>query len=247
MSAGLIGTPAMRKLTELVERRGATLLLVGDPSQLPAVEGTPPLHFLAGHYGAPVLKEIRRQNDAWAREAARQFADGNAGQALAMFAQHKQVTVRDDFDEVVRQACLDWTEEGLLSPYRALIVANSNDLSHKANLLAQEHRLRAGCIHPSPSIRDHGRARRGSLHVPRSLWRSRGFQPEFTPNTGSRTARSAPSSPSTGSPRKSPSSWTTSKYVTVNVRKYPHIRFGLCRYHLEEPVGQHTENFRDRR
>jgi len=29
-----------------------------------------------------------------------------------------------DIEETVRQACLDWTAEGLLTPHRVLILAN---------------------------------------------------------------------------------------------------------------------------
>ena len=41
--------------------------MVGDPAQLPPVESTPPLQAIVRRYGAPVLKEICRQEETWHR------------------------------------------------------------------------------------------------------------------------------------------------------------------------------------
>ena len=221
----------MRKLAELVERYGATLWVVGDPAQLPSVEGTPPLEYLAKSYGAPVLKEICRQDEEWAKQAARKAAEGDIGSTLAMLAEHKQITVRDKEDEVVRQACLDWTEEGLLTPDRALILANTNGISHKANLLAQEHRLRAGCIQPSPSIRI-------TDEQDEAVYESRVYRGDrvvFTKNSPDPPRGYSVKNGSRGSVIEI-NAFTgeiavlldNKKYVKVNVRKYPHIRLGYA-------------------
>ena len=224
---GMVGTRHMRMLSELVERAGATLLLVGDPLQLPAVEGTPPLQFLARCYGAPVLKDIRRQEEEWAREAARKLAEGHVGEALAMFAERKQITVRDNIDEAVRQACLDWTEEGLLTPRRALILANRNDVAHKANLLAQEHRLRAGCIQSSLSLRitdeQEDFVYESRVH--------RGDRVLFTRNSAKYGVKNG----SIGDVIEI-NTFTAEiavildnkKYLKINVNRYPHIRLGYA-------------------
>lgn len=151
--AGMIGTRHMRMIAELVEGNGGTLCVVGDPAQLPAVETTSPLQSLTFRYGAARLTEIQRQKEAWAREAAQKFAGGEPGTAMAIFAKKHRVTVRDNLEEAVKQACLDWTAEGLHTPHRALILGNTNELVETANRLCQEHRLRAGCIDSSSSVR----------------------------------------------------------------------------------------------
>ena len=151
--AGMVGTRLMRILAELVERAGATLWLIGDPNQLPSVEGTPPLPTLAAKYGATYLKKIRRQKKAWARQAARLFAEGHVVRALNLFLDHKHITVRDDLDELLQQVCWEWTEQGLHTPEQALIITNQNAVAHQVNQLCEEQRLNAGCIRPSPSIR----------------------------------------------------------------------------------------------
>lgn len=229
--AGMIGTRQMRLLAELVARRHATLWLVGDPSQLPAVEGTPPLDALRRRYGAPILREISRQKEDWAKEAAREAAEGRIGRALAMFVEHRQVIVRDDIDEVVRQACLDWSLEGLFTPQRALILANTNELAHKANEICQEHRLGAGCIHPSPSIRI-------TDEQDEAVYKSRvycGDRVCFTRNSQARPWGYDVKNGSRGTITEInffTSEITvvldTKKMVRVNVRDFPHIRLGYA-------------------
>ena len=151
--SGMATTPHTRMIAELVERGGGTLCLIGDHAQLPAVESTSPLQSLARRYGAAELRDIRRQKEEWARKAATLFADGLAGPALALYASKNKVTVRDDLEQAVRQACLEWTEDGLLTPHRTVILTTTNALAHTASLLCQEHRLRAGVLQDSPSIR----------------------------------------------------------------------------------------------
>ncbi len=228
--AGMTTTRRMRLLAEAVERGGGVLWCVGDPFQLPSVDSTPPFLALTRRYGGPILKEISRQEDEWAREAATLFAEGKVGPALAMFAQHKLVTVRDDIDEVVRQACLDWTVEGLLRPDRVLILANTNKLTHAANTACQDHRLRAGCIQPMPSLQIVDEQDEG-------VYESRVF-------VGDRIACTENSTGPKGLGVRNGSRGSViavnsflgeiavlldnKKYVTINVRKYPHIRLGYA-------------------
>ncbi len=151
--SGMTGTPHMRKLLELVQLGGGTACLIGDPAQLPAVVSTAPLKALVDRYGAVQLRKIRRQKKLWARAASKAFAQGHVRRALAIYARRNRVTVLDDTDEAVRRACLMWTAEGLLTPQRAVLIANTNELVHKANTTCQEHRLAAGVLDRSVSIR----------------------------------------------------------------------------------------------
>ena len=151
--AGMIGTRHMRMIGELVAKGGGTLCLIGDPGQLPAVDSTPPLQALTRLHTSAALTHIQRQKAAWARRAAKAFAKGNVTEALQLFAEKHSITVRDSIEEAIQQACLDWTAEGLLTPHRAAVLANTNEICHTANTLCQEHRLRAGTIEASRSIR----------------------------------------------------------------------------------------------
>jgi conjugative relaxase-like TrwC/TraI family protein len=229
--AGMMGTRLLRILAELVERAGATLILLGDPNQLPSVEGTPPLPTLAAKYGAIYLKKIIRQKKAWARKAARLFAEGHVGQALRLFADHKKITVRDNLEELLLQACWEWTEQGLLTPEQTLIVTNENAVAHQINLLCQEHRLKAGCIRSSPSIRI-------TDEQPEDIYDSHvycGDRVVFTQNTQTFPKGYGVKNGSRGTVVEI-HSFTgrivvlldNKKLVRIPVRKYPHIRLGYA-------------------
>ena len=144
--ASMINTRQMEKLAAYVGSRGATLCLVGDPAQLPAVEGGSPFLSMAHRLGHVTMEDIRRQKEPWARQAAKLFATGAVGPALAMYARHKQVQTRETAEEAMQQMCLDWTAHGLITPEKAIILTNTNEESEEANRLCQKHRLNARTI-----------------------------------------------------------------------------------------------------
>ena len=228
--SGMIPTPQMRILAELVEKGKGKLWLIGDPAQLPAVETTSPLQSLSRRYGAVTLRDIRRQKQLWARRAAKLFAAGRVGPALAAFAKKNRITVRDDLNRTVRQACLDWTAEGLLTPHRVLILANSNDLTHTANQICQEHRLRAGVLQANRSIRvtdeQDDAVYESRLHVHDRVLctkNSHGRNGYGVDNgsLGTVTAIS-PFTPEIAV------ALDDGRHVRINVAKYPHIRLGYA-------------------
>ena len=144
--AGMISTRHTRMLAEHAERSNATICLIGDAKQLPAVEGTSPFKSLGKRMQHPTLETIRRQKEEWARTAARALANGRVGIALALYAEHKLLKVCDDFQSAIRKAALDWTAEGLNTPERAIILTSTNDAADEANHLCQQHCLNAGCL-----------------------------------------------------------------------------------------------------
>ena len=161
----MIGTRHMRMLAELVAKGGGTLSLIGDPGQLPAVDSTPPLQALTRRYPSAALTHIQRQKAAWARRAAKAFAQGNVREALQLFAEKHCITVRDSIEEAIQQACLDWTEEGLLTPHRAAILANTNDICPHGKYdlpraSAAGRYLRVGLLNPH-----HRRAERHRVRI----------------------------------------------------------------------------------
>jgi ATP-dependent exoDNAse (exonuclease V) alpha subunit len=84
--AGMVGT---RRLAELVNRArvaNAKLVLVGDFRQLPALEAGGALRMLATRADPIVLRENRRQREAWERDAVELLRDGSVDEALRMYS-----------------------------------------------------------------------------------------------------------------------------------------------------------------
>ena len=160
----------------------------------------------------------------------RTFSKGKVAEALSMFAENNRIVIRDDLDQALQQACLDWTEDGLLTPHRAVVIANTNEMSEAANQLCQEHRLKARCIEPSPSIAI-------TDEQSDTTYEARAYVGDrvlFTRNSAGKSGYGVQNG-SLGTVKKI--DLFTSKievmldskqYVTVDVRDFPHIRLGYA-------------------
>jgi hypothetical protein len=154
--AGMVNTRHMRMIMREVLQGGGTLVLLGDPTQLPPVEGAAPFQSICRRAGYTELTQICRQEDQWAREAVQLFSQGKPGKALRLYAAHRLVTVRDDRDEAMKALVFDWTAVGLTSPEQATVLVATNYESETASRLCQVKRLEAGCLDArhSMEIRD---------------------------------------------------------------------------------------------
>lgn len=150
--SGMMNLRHFQMCFDLVQRGGGTLLLVGDPAQLPPVDGTAPFQSICERVGCAELTEVQRQKDEWARLATRLFADGHAGDALDLYAKHGLVTVHDSLDEALEALLLDWVNPGLTHPQDAVILADTNRRSEMANRLCQQKRIDAQCLDTSASL-----------------------------------------------------------------------------------------------
>jgi len=76
---------------------GGTLVLVGDPAQLPEIGAGGLFAALARHEGTLVLTDNRRQTEDWERRALVDLRAGDPGAALGAYARHGRVhTARAD-------------------------------------------------------------------------------------------------------------------------------------------------------
>ena len=124
--AGMVSTKLMSRLVDESQRSGAKLILIGDERQIQSVEAGGALRALKEDLGFSELKEIRRQNEEWAREAVKSFATGRADKALEAYAERGLVTVKDN-PEAAREALIDsWKKEGTLDPKKNIIIASTN-------------------------------------------------------------------------------------------------------------------------
>jgi hypothetical protein len=149
--AGMINTRHMRMLAEWVEENNATLVLIGDPAQLAAIEGGSPLQSLSNRVGCKEVTEIKRQEDEWARSAAHFMATGRIGEALALYEKRNLVKVEDDLDQAMNRLVNDWSDYAYDRPERAAILTLTNRQVEKANHLAQQKRIEKGVLDPKNS------------------------------------------------------------------------------------------------
>jgi len=89
--AGMIGTRQLERVLSEVEKRGAKMVLVGDPEQLQAIEAGAAFRSLAERHGCVEITEVRRQHEDWQRLATRELATGRTGDAIRAYDDHGMV------------------------------------------------------------------------------------------------------------------------------------------------------------
>ncbi len=89
--AGMVGTRQLARLVEHASSRGAKVVLVGDPRQLPEIDAGGVLGALAQHVPVLTLSENRRQSEPWERAALNQFRSGSVEKALDAFEIHGRI------------------------------------------------------------------------------------------------------------------------------------------------------------
>jgi len=140
--AGMIGTRQMERIIREAEKRGAKLVLVGDPEQLQAIEAGAAFRAMAERHGAPEISEIRRQREDWQRGATRQLATGRTGQAIQAYQEAGHLHVAET-REAARTDLIDrWDEARKAAPTESrMILTHTRDEAAELNTLARD-RLR---------------------------------------------------------------------------------------------------------
>jgi conjugative relaxase-like TrwC/TraI family protein len=141
--AGMVGTRQMGELIEAVHKSGGKIVLVGDERQLQPIEHGAPFKAIGERIGASELKDIRRQRDLWARDAAKNFAFGETRQALQAYAERGLLRVAESRNEAMRQLVSDWMKDTNPAKER-LILAGTKVETGALNQQVQEARLRRG-------------------------------------------------------------------------------------------------------
>ncbi|WP_299111297.1 Ti-type conjugative transfer relaxase TraA [uncultured Bradyrhizobium sp.] len=145
--AGMIGTRQMERVIAEAEKRGAKVVLVGDPEQLQAIEAGAAFRSIAERHGSVEITDIRRQKVDWQRSATRQLATERTGEALAAYRKHGAVHVAATRDEARADLVERWDRERIaqLGASR-IILTHTNDEVHALNLAARERLARAGAL-----------------------------------------------------------------------------------------------------
>jgi transposase-like protein len=143
--AGMIGTRQMERVIAEAQKRGAKVVLVGDPQQLQAIEAGAAFRSIAERHGGIEVTQIRRQREDWQRDATRQLATGRTGEAVRAYEQAGHVHAADT-SEQARDNLIDrWDKDRIASPDASrIILTHTNDAVRDLNLAARERRRAAG-------------------------------------------------------------------------------------------------------
>jgi Ti-type conjugative transfer relaxase TraA len=106
--AGMVGTRDLVALAEATARAGAKLVLVGDDHQLPEIEAGGAFAGLADRLGAVELHEVRRQAEAWDREALAHLRTGDLETFTRAYVERGRVVTAANPDQARARLVADW-------------------------------------------------------------------------------------------------------------------------------------------
>ncbi|RVK87877.1 Ti-type conjugative transfer relaxase TraA, partial [Sinorhizobium meliloti] len=145
--AGMVSSQQMARVLKAVEDAGAKAVLVGDAMQLQPIEAGAAFRAITERIGFAELAGVRRQRDAWARDASRLFARGKVEEGLDAYAAHGRLIETETRDDVIGRIVADWANArrdllqesadgehpGRLRGDELLVLAHTNDDVRKLN------------------------------------------------------------------------------------------------------------------
>lgn len=152
--AGMIGSRQMERIVSQAEKRGAKLVLVGDPEQLQAIEAGAAFRSIAERHGAMEVTQVRRQYEDWQRAATRQLATGRTAEAVRAYEERGFVLVAQDRYQA-RSALIDHWDRGRSDKpgSSSLILSHTRDEVDQLNNQARGRLREAGELGEELTIR----------------------------------------------------------------------------------------------
>jgi len=144
-----LGVPSMTRLVEAaVQKRGATLICLGDPGQLQhPVEHGCPHRMMQERLGAALISKITRQRHRADRDNVLGLAEGTkAKEVLKDLRARGRLHVADTKEATFRDIIGRWQDAGLARPADHVILVQTNAERDRLNLLAQAARKVGGLL-----------------------------------------------------------------------------------------------------
>ena len=145
--AGMIGSRQLERVVGEAEKRGAKVVLIGDPEQLQAIEAGAAFRSTAERHGAVEITEIRRQRDDWQRNATRELATGRTGDAVRTYDERGMVHAAATREDARGDLIDRWDRDRMRDPSGSRIILTHTRKEVEAlNDAARERVREAGAL-----------------------------------------------------------------------------------------------------
>ncbi len=145
--AGMVGTRQLERVIAEAEKRGAKVVLVGDPEQLQAIEAGAAFRSVAERHGSVEITDIRRQREDWQRTATRQLVTERTGEAVRTYEEHGHVHVAETRDGARADLIERWDRDRTAAPGASrMILTHTNDEVQALNEAARQRLRLAGAL-----------------------------------------------------------------------------------------------------
>src|SRR5713101_5095947 len=108
--AGMVGSRQLERIVSEASGRGAKVVLVGDAEQLQPIEAGAAFRAIAERVGYQELSGIRRQHEAWQREASGDFARGAPGRAFDRYQEYSAIHFGENRSKAKEELIGAWAE-----------------------------------------------------------------------------------------------------------------------------------------
>ena len=143
--AGMVGTRQLDRVLSHAAEVGAKVVLVGDPQQLQAIEAGAAFRSIHERHGGAEIGEVRRQREGWQRDATRDLATGQTGDAIHAYDTHGMVHAAPTREQARGDLIDRWDRDRQASPDRSrIILTHTNDEVRALNEAARERMRAAG-------------------------------------------------------------------------------------------------------
>jgi ATP-dependent exoDNAse (exonuclease V) alpha subunit len=145
--AGMVGTRQMERVLARAAEAGAKLVLVGDPEQLQSIAAGGWFRDLVAKHGAATLSQVRRQRDAWQREATVELATGRTEAALLRYEAAGMLRAAAGREEARAALIEAWSVDRQAAPARSRIMLAATRADVRGlNELARERLQEEGLL-----------------------------------------------------------------------------------------------------
>lgn len=176
--AAMLSTEHLDRLTRLAVETGAKLVLVGDDRQLASIERGGVFSDIRERIGSATLSAVRRQHQDWARQAARDFAEGRFREGLEVYEAHGLIHWQEDLEEARATLLERWSADTETSRGKRFVFAYTNEEVRRLNDALQAIEIARGRVRDCITLE----TERGTLSVGvgdriafRGTWKPKGI------------------------------------------------------------------------
>ena len=132
--AGMVDSRRMQRLLAAAKQDGAKVVLVGDPSQLQAIEAGAAFRAITDRHGKAEITTVRRQLEQWQRKATKDLATGHTARAVNSYNRKGMVNGHATRDDARAALVKQWAEARRVMPGKSrMILAYTRDDVAKLN------------------------------------------------------------------------------------------------------------------
>ncbi|AJC82322.1 conjugal transfer relaxase TraA 1 (plasmid) [Rhizobium etli bv. phaseoli str. IE4803] len=165
--AGMVASQQMARVLKIAEKAEVKVVLVGDAMQLQPIQAGAAFRAITERIGFAELAGVRRQREAWARNASRLFARGEVEKGLDAYTRHGHLVEAGSREETIDRIVSDWAAarreaierstseggDGRLRGDELLVLAHTNDDVRKLNEALRSVMTQEGALSESRSFR----------------------------------------------------------------------------------------------